>query len=109
MSSIAGALGSKVQITNDVNFGSTYLPDVGIEPAVIGTAVSLAQGVVSEPVKGNSGVFLIKVTSVKQNAGNDLKAEKDRLAQEFLYSAGALSLDVHKKAVKIVDKRPTFY
>jgi peptidyl-prolyl cis-trans isomerase D len=109
MASIASALGGKVLNASNVNFASTYLPDVGVEPAVVGTAVSLAQGTVSEPVKGETGVFLVKVTTVSQNTNNDVKAEKERLAQEFLYRAGTQSLDVHKKAVKIVDKRPTFF
>jgi peptidyl-prolyl cis-trans isomerase D len=109
LSSIATSLGSQVKTVNDINFNSQYIPDLGSEPAVIGTAVSIAQNIVSEPIKGESGVYLIKVTAVKQNASSDIKAEKARLAQDFMYRAANQSLEIHKKAVKVDDKRPTFY
>jgi peptidyl-prolyl cis-trans isomerase D len=109
LSSIAGILGSQVNIANDINFNSQYIPDLGMEPAVVGTAVSLPQNTVSEPVKGVSGVYLLKVTSLKQNTDADVKAEKVRLAQELAYRAANQSLDIHKKAVKVVDKRAVFY
>jgi peptidyl-prolyl cis-trans isomerase D len=109
LSAIAGILGSQVKTANDVNFNSQFIPDLGMEPAVIGTAVALAQNTVSEPVKGENGVYLVKVTSLKQNTDGDVKAEKIRLAQEFAYRAANQSLDIHKKAVKLVDKRAVFY
>jgi peptidyl-prolyl cis-trans isomerase D len=109
MSAIAGILGSQVKTANDIDFNSQFIPDLGMEPAVVGTAVSLAQNTVSEPVKGVNGVYLVKVTSLKQNTEGDVKAEKVRLAQEFAYRAANQSLDIHKKAVKVVDKRAVFY
>jgi peptidyl-prolyl cis-trans isomerase D len=110
LSSIAGILGSQVKTVNDINFNSQFIPDLGMEPAVIGTAVSLAQNTVSEPVKGENGVYLVKVTSVKQIDDGDLKAEKVRLAQELMYRGAAnQSLEIHKKAVKVDDKRAVFY
>jgi peptidyl-prolyl cis-trans isomerase D len=109
LTSMAAALGSQVKTVNDVNFNSQYIPDLGMEPAVIGTAVSLAENAVSSPVKGESGVYLVKVTSVKTNEDNDVKTEKLKLAQELMYRTANQSLEIHKKDVKVVDKRPVFY
>jgi peptidyl-prolyl cis-trans isomerase D len=107
--SIAGVLGSQVKSANDVNFSSQYIPDLGMEPAVIGTAVAMAENTVSQPVKGQSGVYLVKVTSVKKNTEGDVKTEKVKLAQELMYRAANQSLEIHKKDVSVVDKRPLFY
>jgi peptidyl-prolyl cis-trans isomerase D len=109
LSSIGVALGSQVKSVNDINFNSQFIPDLGMEPAVIGTAVSIAPNIISEPVKGESGVYLVKVNSAKQNEAGDVKAEKNRLAQEYMYRSANQSLEIHKKAVKVEDKRPVFY
>jgi peptidyl-prolyl cis-trans isomerase D len=109
MTSIAGALGVQVKTASNVDFNLQFIPDLGMEPAVVGTAVTLAQNKISEPVIGMTGVFILKVTSVNQTDGGDVKAEKIRLAQEFNFRAANQSLEIHKKAVKIEDKRPVFY
>lgn len=106
---IAGAVGSQVTIASGVNFNTVTLPDYGMEPAVVGTAVSLAPQAVSAPVKGNAAVFLVKVTSVEEGTDTNVEAEKQRLAQSMSFRANMQSFEAQKKAVKIEDKRPKFY
>ena len=109
LSSIGTSLGCSIKSSADITFATQYLPDAGMEPAVIGTAVSLPVNKISEPVIGNNGVYVLKVTSEKQNSQGDVKAEKARIAQEFSYRIGEQSLEIHKKAVKVEDKRAVFY
>ena len=35
-----------------------------VEPLVIGTAFGLAEGETSEPIEGNTGVYVVEVTKV---------------------------------------------
>jgi peptidyl-prolyl cis-trans isomerase D len=109
LSAIAGGLGVPVKTASDITFNSVYLPDFGMEPAVIGTALAMQPNLISDPVKGNNGVFLLKVSSVANGNDNNIKAERERLLQEYVYRNNNLTLETHKKAVEIVDKRPKFF
>lgn len=109
MGAIAASLGSHVTNASDVSFNTTTLPDIGIEPAVIGTAVSLKTSVISNPVRGNNGVYLVKVTSAKDAGDTNLIAEKQRLVQNFAYRNSQQPFEIQKKAVKIEDRRTKFF
>ena len=52
---------------------------------------------------------MAKVTSVTNTANNDLKGEKNRLAQTQEYQVGSQVFESLKKVVDIVDKRSKFY
>jgi len=109
MGAIAASLGSHVTNASDVSFNTTTLPDIGIEPAVIGTAVSLKTSVISNPVRGKNGVYLVKVTSAKDAGDTNLIAEKQRLVQNFAYRNSQQPFEIQKKAVKIEDRRTKFF
>jgi peptidyl-prolyl cis-trans isomerase D len=109
LAAVASTLGCQLNNASDITFNSGFLADFGTEPAVIGTACAIQPNIISDPVKGNSGVFVLMVTSVVKSDDSNVKAEKDRLLQEYLYRTNNLSLDIHKKAVKIEDKRPKFF
>ena len=42
------------------------LAGAGREPLVIGTAFGLNEGEMSEPISGNTGVYIVKVTKITQ-------------------------------------------
>lgn len=109
MYAIASALGSQVTIASAVDFNSMTLPDYGMEPRVIGTAVTMEPNVVSPPLKGNSAVFLIKVTSAEESGDTNVEAEKVRLLQNLGFRANMQAFEVLKDKVEVVDKRPKFY
>jgi parvulin-like peptidyl-prolyl isomerase len=109
LASVASVLGSQVKTASDIDFNTQFIPELGMEPAVVGIAATASQNVITEPVIGVNGVYLLKVTSVRPNEAGDVKAEKNRLAQEFLYRAGGQTMEIHRKAVEIEDKRAVFY
>jgi peptidyl-prolyl cis-trans isomerase D len=82
---------------------------MGLEPAVIGTVVSLEQDKIPAPVKGNSGVYLLKVISSSEGTDTDVPAEQARLAQSLGYRVNYQAYEAHKKASEIIDKRLKFY
>jgi len=109
LASVASKLSTEVKDAPAVNFTTFSIPSAGFEPAVIGTVCSLAEGKLSAPIEGNAGIYLVKVTSVVNNADADLKGEKVRLAQSLSYRAGSQVFESLKKVVDIQDKRAKFY
>ncbi|MEI8112677.1 MAG: peptidylprolyl isomerase [Bacteroidia bacterium] len=109
LAGVASKVSGEVKEAAGVNFTSFSIPSIGFEPAVIGTVSNLAEGKISEPVQGNNGVYLTKITSVKTNPNTDLKGEKNRLAQALNSRAGSQVFESIKKVVDIVDKRSKFY
>lgn len=109
LSAIANSLGLTVMNASGVNFNTYQIATLGSEPALVGAVSTLEQGKITEPVLGNSGVYLAKVTSVNKGTDTDVAAEKMRLDQTNNYKVNTLAIDVRKKASEIVDKRAKFY
>jgi len=109
LAEVASTLDADIQSANGINFNSFSIPGVGLEPAVIGTVASLDVDQVSEPIKGNNGVFVVMVTSETENPTGTLASEQTRLAQTLNYRASSQVFQAHRNAVEIVDKRAKFY
>ncbi|MDR2910393.1 MAG: SurA N-terminal domain-containing protein [Bacteroidales bacterium] len=109
MDEIATELGVTVQNASSINFNSPQLTGVGLEPAVIGTAVSLDIDKISNPIVGNNGVFIVKAISVNQMNDQDIEMEKTRLEQDLIFGTLQKTFNARKNTVKIVDRRSKFY
>ena len=109
MDAIASALETEVKDANNLGFNSFSIPGVGSEPAVIGTLSSLEKDQVSAPVRGNNGVFIVKVISIQEGTNEDLEAEQQRLAQSLGYRANYQAYEAQRNSVEIEDKRAKFY
>ncbi len=109
MASIASALGAEVQNATNINFNSYSVPGIGLEPKVVGTATSMDVDKISAPIAGNSGVYIVMVTSVNEGAGVNVAAEQLRLAQTNSYRIGSQTFTAHRNSVEIEDKRAKFY
>ena len=108
--SIASELGTNVKSANEITFSSFQVPGAGMEPALVGTATALEPDIISKPVAGNNGVFLVKVKSVNQETEDqDLETEKMRLAGELNFRANSAVYAAHRENAEIVDKRSKFY
>ncbi len=65
LEAIAKATGSAVQQATDVTMENPVLTGgVGQEPKVVGNSFALATGKLSAPIEGNTGVYVVKNTSV---------------------------------------------
>jgi peptidyl-prolyl cis-trans isomerase D len=106
---IARAMGLNVQEATQINFRSFSVPGAGAEPSLIAAASAAKQGVVSGPVKGNNGVYLIYVNSVTKPESQDLKLLRERLTSTFEMRGNYEAYEALRKAANIVDKRYKFY
>lgn len=73
---LAGAVSGELA---DVKFSSFYIPDLGVEPAVIGALASIPAGTVSKPIQGLSGMYLVAVDSVDHLEDATEASEKVRI------------------------------
>jgi peptidyl-prolyl cis-trans isomerase D len=106
---IARTMNLNVQEASQVNFRSYTIPGAGSEPALIAAASAADQGVVSGPVKGNNGVFMLTVNNISSAPTQDLKLLKDRLRATFQMRGNYEAYEALRKGANIVDKRYKFY
>lgn len=96
---------------NPLFFSSRNLPGFTIENEVIGTVFGMKNGTVSQPIIGNSGVFVVKVNDITV-AGDitnyssviaELQADfEKRVSQDYPFTS-------LKESIEIVDNRIEFY
>lgn len=58
--------GASTGSATQVNFASNSAGPLGMEPKVVGRAHGMAQGEISAPIEGSSGVYIIKVDGVTE-------------------------------------------
>ena len=106
---IARIMGLQVQEATQINFRSFTVPGVGTEPSLVAAACVAKQGIVTGPVKGNNGVYMLVANTVTPSAGEDLKLLQDRLTSTFQMRGSYEAYEALRKGANIVDKRYKFY
>jgi peptidyl-prolyl cis-trans isomerase D len=106
------SLGLQVQPVSGLRFTSSVLGNAGVEPDVIAAATSLDKGVISDPIAGENGVYLISVTNITEPSGDD--GSGTDLARNYIErSNGAktnyFAFEALKELAKIKDNRREFY
>ena len=109
LAAIANELQTDVRKATNITFNSMQIPGTGMEPKIIGAATSLAAEQLSEPLVGNSGVFVLKVTSVTPGSDEDLQGERQRLVQNQSFRAASQAYEAHRELADIDDLRAKFY
>ena len=88
------------------------LPEVGSEPVIAASALQLEKNIVSKPLTGNNGVFVIVVTQVN-NAGEAaqemLDREKFYLDRNYAARINYTAYEALKNISQIKDNRRDFY
>ncbi len=98
----------RLQRASNISYNSFQIPGAGSEPGVIATAVVMEQEQVSEPIKGNNGVYAIQVTNVTENQQSP-ELIKQRELQNLQRIATFEAYNALKEAADIEDKRYKFY
>ena len=93
-----------------VNFASYQFGMAGFEPSVIGKVAVQTIGKVSAPIKGNSGVYVIRTSNKKENPQPfDAKMEVMQLNGRTSYSLPYMIIQDLKDKADITDNRLNFY
>jgi peptidyl-prolyl cis-trans isomerase D len=114
LEAVGKATGQSIVKADSVLFSSTFIPNVGQEPKVIGASFNKNyQAKPSEPIAGNGGVFVIKVDNVSAitNAGPDVQQQQAQMLQneQRAISNPQVISEILKKTVKITDNRYKFF
>ena len=107
---IATGQGQTVQTALAINMKSPTISGIGSEPMVVGSAFGLAEGVTSNPIVGERGIYVIQVTASNPGAGlPNYQAAANRLGNARSGLVATAIIDALKKAADIEDNRATFY
>ena len=101
---------TEVRSTNNVSFSMASLPGLGREPEVQAAALSLAEGMVSQPIVGNAGVYVIKPTLKSTSAvASNVPAKRRTMNSNARNQVNFGLIEALKEKYPIEDKRSTFY
>ena len=99
----------KVASVERVSFADFSVSGLGREPKLIGTVYGSKLDVLSQPVEGESGVFIFVLEAVTPAPENqDFSAIKLRLNTDLAKRSEYEVLNALKKATEIVDNRHLF-
>ena len=110
LDAIAQSQGQTVKTSGALNMNSPNIAGAGDEPKVVGVAFGLNEGDISEPIEGERGVYVIKVT--KKTEAPTLENYGTYAAQQAQKARAAVNTKVVaalKEAADIEDYRGTFY
>ena len=109
---VAKNAGVSVMTADSVSFQQPFIANVGNEPKVAGAAFNKSlQGKISDPIAGNTGIFVVKGESISANANTALTADalRKQMESQQKQMGGYQSINALKKAAKITDNRFEFY
>ncbi len=108
---LAQKMGLEVKNAEEVNFNMYQLKGAGFEPKVVSAAVNLPKDVLSEPIDGNTGVYVITVTGVNktEDSASGYFSEKQKVLRGLRSRTNYQVYESLKENANIVDKRSKFY
>lgn len=109
---VAQSAGVNVLHADSAGFAQPFIPNIGNEPKITGAAFNKSlQGKISEPIAGNTGVFVIKGESISALPNTSMNAGQLRkqLEMQQKQMGGYRSIEALKKAADIKDNRFDFY
>ncbi|HEX4958448.1 MAG TPA: peptidylprolyl isomerase [Lacibacter sp.] len=112
LEAIAKTFNTVVNRADSVSYAQSFIPGVGQEVKVTGAAFNPAnKGKASEPIAGNSGVYVIRTESVGLRPGlqGDYTIRRMQMEQSQKGNAAYKYADALRKSATIKDNRIDFY
>jgi peptidyl-prolyl cis-trans isomerase D len=112
LEAIAKTFNTVVNRADSISYLQSFIPGVGQEIKVTGAAFNAAvKGKTSEPIAGNTGVFVIKTESVGLRPGlqGDYAIRRMQMEQNQKSNAANKYVDALRKSATIKDNRIDFY
>lgn len=107
---LAAGLATTVKSANNITFASSYVANLGMEPAFVGTVFSIKTGTLSKPVKGTAGVYVLIVDNVTEPpASTDFTASKKQIEDQTRQRATYEVFNALKEKANVTDNRGKFY
>jgi len=102
--------GDPVQDIESFTFSKPSLPAIGRDGLFIGTVSTLNKGILSKPIKGKFGVYVVQVDDIKEaSAAVDYSLVKNKIMNNLQVRAESDLFDALKATANVVDNRTKFY
>ncbi len=105
----AASLGSEVADFNDVALNTYFVDGIGYEPRVMGTISTSEQGAVSAPVKGQTGLFIVRVDAVGSDDKQTAEGEKVRAQATAESMVQRLAVPAIQQMAEVRDLRGKYF
>lgn len=105
---IAEKIAAQVNTTVEITANSISVPGLGSEPLFVGTASGIKTGVISKPLKCNSGVYVLNVQNATEKTSSTPESEKFTLQQTYGQNFSYQLIETLKDAGSIEDNRSRF-
>ncbi len=100
---------TEVKTAEGISLSSFRFGAAGVEPAVVGTALTIDANTLSAPVKGTNGVYILTVGEKKVAEGAlDAAQEIQQLNMRTSYSLPYQAVSLIEEKAKVVDNRARF-
>ena len=110
VSEIASKIGREVKQAQNINFNSFQLPGVGVEQNVIAMASNMKKDEMSKPIRGNRGVYVVKISSVTPPVEKEsYKPEIDKIQKDYASRITYRVFEALKELANITDNRSKFF
>ena len=107
---VASLVGHDKVEANDIRFNTINLPQAGNEPRVVGTVFALQSGSLSDPIKGNNGVFVVEVERLEEAIiPDDLTSNKRMMRGNVTNRVVGEVFPAIKNNARVEDNRNLFY
>ena len=99
-----------VATVNSIHFSNPIIPGAGREPKVVGVMFGSKTGVVSKPIEGETGVFVVEAISKKEATElPNYSTYSNRINSQFKSRVNYQVFEALKNSVEIVDQRSRIY
>ncbi|MHB1921449.1 MAG: peptidylprolyl isomerase [Chitinophagaceae bacterium] len=113
LEAVAKTTGQPIQVAQNVNFQTPFIPNAGFEPKVVGAIFQKSLGTtrISSPIFGNNGVYVVKVDSLMTLPIQLGDIETEAKTLELSEQSNIISqlFNEMKKESDIQDNRVKFY
>lgn len=94
----------------NLTFNTSFVPNLGDEPKLLGALVNLEQGEMTQPIVGNSGVFVARVVKKSiPSAITNYAQLRQQLSSSIRSQVGGQLMEAMRADAKIVDNRSVYY
>ncbi len=108
LNDFASALGLNVSEAGETSFSSYFVDGAGSDPALIGAVTVAKPNVVSGPIRGLNGVYMVNVNNVS-SLDQDLEAVKASLDYSYQVKSYYEAYQALEDKANVVDMRYKFY
>lgn len=106
---VASNLSTTIEEGTRVRLSNPYVTGVGFEPAVVAYALNMETGSLSEPIKGENGVFVVQVNNLEIPEDPDIESARFRLVYGIESRVSFEGYQAIQDKANIIDKRNKFF